>query len=144
MRHSHVPPEKEKYLKLASLTKIFNIFLYIGIGLLSLMLSLNVGIGRERQILLVCRGNTCRSTMAFAVFSAKLSVSGDKGGEWKGYSWKLSSAGTRVDIPGRPANPNSLLALKTMGFDSTVLDKHESRLLTRKDFLRFALCSLHG
>lgn len=106
------------------------------------MLSLKVGIGRERQILLVCKGNTCRSTMALAVFSGKLSVSGDEGGEWNGYSWKLSSAGTQVDIPGRPANPNSLFALQTMGFDTKVLDKHESRLLTRKDFYdsHYVLC----
>jgi protein-tyrosine-phosphatase len=107
-------------------------FSYILLFLLSVMLS---SLPSERKLLLVCRGNTCRSTMALAVFrkyyEKRDQIKVER--EWTDYSWKFDSAGTRVEQK-NPANPNSLLALQRSNYDTSFLDNHASRLLTRRDF----------
>ena len=59
-----------------------------------------------RQVLFVCQGNTCRSTMAEALFNDRY---GDTG-------WRAISAGLST-IPGWPVSEHSVEALREFGID---------------------------
>lgn len=73
-----------------------------------------------KTILFVCTGNTCRSSMAEAMFKDILDKNrGD-------YDMNIISAGVAA-FPGAGANPNAIRAMKEMGID---LQGHTTSLLT--------------
>ena len=73
-----------------------------------------------KKIVFVCTGNTCRSSMAEALFKKMLD---DKG---KSKEFKVSSCGTHA-IFGLPASENAIQVMKDEGTD---LSGHRSRPLT--------------
>lgn len=73
-----------------------------------------------KKIVFVCTGNTCRSSMAEALFKKMLA---DKG---KSKEFTVSSCGTHA-IFGLSASENAIKAMKEEGVD---LSSHKSRPLT--------------
>ena len=76
---------------------------------------------RERVILFVCTGNTCRSPMAEAIARGLLS---DR--EPDGTVIRVLSAGVSAML-GAPATPDAVEAVRELGFD---LDAHRSSPVT--------------
>ncbi|KPU27406.1 hypothetical protein TR13x_04850 [Caloranaerobacter sp. TR13] len=75
-----------------------------------------------KNILFVCTGNTCRSSMAEALFRDMLEKAGE---ELKGI--KVESAGICA-VPDQPASKQAIHVLSEEGID---LSKHRSRPLTK-------------
>ncbi|WP_427337889.1 hypothetical protein [Caloranaerobacter sp. DY30410] len=75
-----------------------------------------------KNILFVCTGNTCRSSMAEALFRDMLEKAGE---ELKGI--KVESAGICA-VPNQPASKQAIQVLSEEGID---LSKHRSRPLTK-------------
>ncbi|MDF2521319.1 MAG: low molecular weight protein arginine phosphatase [Clostridia bacterium] len=73
-----------------------------------------------KNILFVCTGNTCRSSMAEGLFKH---LAGERG-----KAVETGSAGTAV-FGSQGASKNAVLALKEMGID---LSSHRSRSVTRE------------
>lgn len=76
-----------------------------------------------KNILFVCTGNTCRSSMAEALFKKILE---DIGKNTKGI--KIKSAGTAA-MENQPATPQAISVMREMGID---LSSHRATLLTPK------------
>lgn len=76
-----------------------------------------------RDILFVCTGNTCRSSMAEALFKDILE---DLGNDTMDF--KVHSAGIFA-LENQEASPQALIAMKNRGIN---LSDHKSRLLTEK------------
>lgn len=75
-----------------------------------------------KTILFVCTGNTCRSSMAEAIFRDLIKEIGEDG------NTKILSAGTWA-VVGQKASKNAIEVLKEMKID---LDNHISRPLTKE------------
>lgn len=73
-----------------------------------------------KRILFVCTGNTCRSSMAEALFKHLLERGGLSG------QYQVQSAGTSAS-PDMPASRHAMQALEELGID---LSCHASRLIT--------------
>ncbi|HOE00510.1 MAG TPA: low molecular weight protein arginine phosphatase [Kiritimatiellia bacterium] len=73
---------------------------------------------RERQILVVCTGNTCRSPMAAGWLSKKLA----------GKGWVVQSAGVAA-WPGQPAAAEAIEAMREIGCD---ISGHRTRAVETK------------
>ena len=71
------------------------------------------------NILFVCTGNTCRSSIAEGIFKEKLKTINEK-------NIKVSSAGISA-VEGQPANEKSIKVLKSKGIDISL---HRSKQLT--------------
>ena len=81
---------------------------------------------KYRQILFVCRGNTCRSPSAKAILRHLLQEREDRN------EWEIDSAGTRVVREGLPSNERGLQVLKKHGIASN----HRARQVNEDDFRR--------
>ncbi len=90
---------------------------------------------RDRLVLFVCTGNTCRSPMAEAIARGLLA-----GGNGR---LRVLSAGTSA-VEGAPATPEAVEAVGELGYD---LRGHRSRPLTeamlREAFVVFAMTKGH-
>ncbi|MCA9125359.1 MAG: hypothetical protein KDB11_34555, partial [Planctomycetales bacterium] len=75
----------------------------------------------RHTVLVVCTGNTCRSPMAEAIVRDEVAKAG-------GVSVRVISAGAAA-VPGGPATPEAVQAMKAQGLD---LSAHRSRELTRE------------
>jgi len=76
---------------------------------------------RKKKLIFVCSGNTCRSSMAEALFRRLLDEDTGLAGEWT-----VSSAGLTAS-PGAPAAPMAVEAMSERGLD---LSSHRATLLT--------------
>lgn len=79
------------------------------------------------RILLVCKANLCRSTMAEALLKAKLHQRG------MARAYRVDSAGTQVGIRGRKPDARTVKVLTKKGVSVAGI---KSRGITSKDFLR--------
>jgi protein-tyrosine phosphatase len=82
------------------------------------------------RILFVCRGNTCRSPMAEAVFAARAAAS-ERIAEFA-----VASAGVAVDQASTGADPRAVAACARR---SVVIANHRCRQVTQPDFSAFDL-----
>ncbi len=80
------------------------------------------GIDYIMNILLVCTGNTCRSSMAKGLLEQILDEEGDR-------SIEVDSAGLNVYVPSE-ASENAVEVMDEMGVD---ISGHRSRQLTKED-----------
>ena len=79
-----------------------------------------------KTILFVCTGNTCRSSMAAALFKNLIEQSGD------GKAIKILSAGTAA-FEGQRASPNAIAVMDEKGVD---LRGHRAAVLTREKIMQ--------
>jgi len=82
---------------------------------------------RNRSILLVCTGNTCRSPMAAALLRHKLA---ERWGNKVAAEVEVRSAGLRVARPGEPATAHALDAMAELGLS---LQAHQAHQLNASD-----------
>lgn len=82
------------------------------------------------SVMLVCTGNTCRSPMAKALFTARLRRHGLAGDDWK-----VESVGTWAQ-EGQPAAPLAQRVMRQRGLD---ISQHRSRAATGELLSQFNL-----
>lgn len=82
--------------------------------------------GKQRKVLFLCTGNSCRSQMAEAIINARL-----------GHEWQAYSAGTK---PSGYVHPKAFQVLEDIGIDHQGESKHTDQFMLKKFDLVVTVC----